>query len=233
MTCRDFVENIHAFLDVRLSAREMATFDSHMQSCSRCRRVYHQYVQIQQMVVERSHLPGASSKAILRQLHGKDWKALWSRLCDRVWTWIRDLDRRLVYLRASTAPFALGLFLILLAQFAPADTERLAFMAIEPQLPSHSLPRVLNVEVRQKQPEFDAMLQTAWRLPYEDSLSLVAEVQPEGRLQVEGILEYPKSNDLLNAVRAALNTSYLEKAAGLSNSVLIFSFQKIDVYEGN
>lgn len=232
MTCRDFVENIHDFLDARLPAREMASLDSHMQSCKRCRRAYREYVEVQEMVVERSHLPGASSRAILTKLRRRDWKAFFRELCDRVWTSVRDLDRRLVCVRASTAPFALGLFLILLIQFAPADTERLAFMAIEPQLHQHSLPRVLNVEVRQKQREFDEMLHAAWRLPYEDSLSLIAEVQPEGRLKVEGVLEYPKSDALLNAAHAALNTSYLEQA-GLSNSLLIFSFQKIDVYENN
>ena len=47
------------------------------------------------------------------------------------------------------------------------------------------------------------------------------------------MLEYPKSDALLNAAHAALNTSYLEQSGNLSNSLLIFSFQKIDVYENN
>lgn len=234
MTCRHFIENVHDFLDARLSAREMASFSEHMEDCDRCRLIYHQYVSIQKAVAERTCLPAPSSQVMLERLRPRNWESLLTDLGDQIWTWARDLDRGLLYVRASAAPFALGLFLFLLIQFAPADTQRLAFMAMEPQFAAHhSVPRVLNVEVRQNQPEFDAMVRTAWRLPYEDSLSLLAEVQPEGHLKVEGVLEYPKSDALLSAVHAALNTSYLERANGLSNSLLIFSFQKIDVYENN
>jgi hypothetical protein len=233
MTCREFIDNVHDLLDSRLQGREASSLVAHMEGCSRCRRIYAQYVQLQHLVSERAHLPGASSRLILRRLQRRTWRGFLGSVLDRAWTWARDFDRRLLYLRATTAPFALGFFLFLLVQFAPADTERLAYMAIEPQLARHNLPRVLNVEVRQNQPEFDAMLTAAWRLPYEDSLSLIAEVQPEGRLKVEGVLEYPKSDALLNAAHAALNTSYLEQSGNLSNSLLIFSFQKIDVYENN
>ncbi len=233
MTCRHFAEQIHDFLDARLPAREMALLNAHMMSCSRCRQTYQQYVLIQDFVAERDYLPESSSRMILKKLRRGSWRAFLIEAGDQLWTWIRDLDRRLLYLRASAAPFALGLFAVLLLQFAPADSQRLAFMAMELPIAHHSLPRVLNVEVRQKQPEFDAMLRTAWQLPYEDSLSLIAEVQPEGHLKVEGVLEYPKSNALLNAVHDALNTSYLEQACGLSNPLLIFTFQKIDVYENN
>lgn len=233
MTCHEFEANIHDFLDSRLPGRTMTSIEAHIEQCGRCREIYLQYASLREMMAERAHLPAASSRIILKKLRRRGWLSTFAEWADQIRIWVRDLDRRLLYVRASAAPFALGFFLFLWAQFAPADSQRLAFMAIEPQIARHELPRVLNVEVRQNQTEFDAMLRAAWRLPYEDSLSLIAEVQPEGRLKVEGVLEYPRSNALLNAVHAALNTSYLEQGSGLSNSLLIFSFQKIDVYENN
>ena len=73
-------------------------------------------------------------------------------------------------------------------------------------------------------------MDTAWKIPYEDSLSLVAEITPEGYAQIDDILEYPKNQELLEAVDLTLRCTQFETRHHLSRPFVIYSFQKIDVY---
>ena len=65
------------------------------------------------------------------------------------------------------------------------------------------------------------------------SLSLVAEITPEGFAKIGDILEYPKSQDLLKAVGLTLSGGQFQAASAqnLDQSFVIYSFQKVDVYE--
>jgi hypothetical protein len=74
-------------------------------------------------------------------------------------------------------------------------------------------------------------MDTAWRLPYEDSLSLVAEINEEGYAEIGDVLEYPKSQKLFDAVDRALRNSQFVASDTRSRSRVIFSFQKIDVWD--
>jgi hypothetical protein len=94
-----------------------------------------------------------------------------------------------------------------------------------------TLPVVSSVQARQQKEDLNGLVDAAWRLPYEDSLSLVAEIGPAGFAEIDSILEYPKSSELLNAVNLSLRRSHFERTGGMGNSLLIFSFQKIDVYD--
>jgi hypothetical protein len=76
-------------------------------------------------------------------------------------------------------------------------------------------------------------MDAAFRLPYEDSLSLVAEITPEGHARIGGVLEYPKSDELFNAADLALRSTQFVADYPRSRPCVIFSFQKIDVWEEN
>ncbi len=76
-------------------------------------------------------------------------------------------------------------------------------------------------------------MSAVWKIPFEDSLSLVATITPEGSAKIGDVLEYPKSPDLLEAVELTLSGGQFqtENAQNLDDSFVIYSFQKVDVYE--
>ena len=84
---------------------------------------------------------------------------------------------------------------------------------------------------RQGQTKFKNLMETAWRLPYEDSLSLVAEITEEGHAEIGNVLEYPKSRELFDAVDLALRSSQFVASDSSLRPCVIFSFQKIDVWD--
>ena len=90
---------------------------------------------------------------------------------------------------------------------------------------------VLNVEVVQDRSELLDLVDTAWRLPYEDSLVLVAEIKPEGHAEIDSVLKSPRSYALLDAVGTTLRGSQFKEVGKLASPFFIYSFQKIDVYE--
>ena len=127
----------------------------------------------------------------------------------------------------------LAFFAVLITQFPVLRFDRVKFPAISMQgwTEAADLQPVATRKfaTRQGQTRFRELMDIAWRLPYEDSLSLVAEITPEGNARIGGVLEYPKSNELLNAADLALRTSQF--VASDANTRFIFSFQKIDVWE--
>ncbi len=76
-------------------------------------------------------------------------------------------------------------------------------------------------------------MNAVFKLPFEDSLYLVAEITPEGSAEIGDVLEYPKSSDLLEAVELTLSGGQFQtvSAQNLEHSFVIYSFQKVDVYE--
>ena len=88
--------------------------------------------------------------------------------------------------------------------------------------------------VRYQTGELDDLMNAVWKMPFEDSLSLVAEIGPEGFVQIGSVLEYPRSPMLLDAVDLTLRGSRFEIAAShdLDSPFMIYSFQKVDVYSG-
>jgi hypothetical protein len=236
MRCLSFRERVHDFLDSDLKPRDTALMSSHMDSCPACRRLYDGYLFIRSTLSDRTVMPEASAELILRRIRRKRGFSLrdlrdWA---DGVRTYWRDLDRRIIWARVTAMPFTFCLFALLLIHFVPSKVEKLAFLVVSAgpvRGAELSMPLISNVRVRQNRQDLNGLMDTAWRLPYEDSLSLVAEIRPGGYAEIDSILEYPKSRDLLNAVHLSLRGSQFERAGEMGDSVLIFSFQKIDVYD--
>ncbi len=76
-------------------------------------------------------------------------------------------------------------------------------------------------------------MSAVWKMPFEDSLSLVAAITPEGSAEIGDVLEYPKSQELLRAIALTLRSSQFQTAGAhrLDHPFVIYSFQKVDVYE--
>jgi len=138
--------------------------------------------------------------------------------------------------RLAAVPLTAAFFFLLISQFPVLSLEAIKFPVLSMQGWTTS-PEVEPISTqifatRQGQTRFQELMDTAWRLPYEDSLSLVAEITPEGHARIGGVLEYPKSNELFNAADLALRSSqFVSVGQTESQPYVLFSFHKIDVWE--
>jgi hypothetical protein len=236
MRCQSFRDRVHDFIDGTLAALDMAEMSAHEDACPDCRKLHAEYLLVGAALSGRVRMPEAAAEVILRRIQAprgfglealRDW-------ADGFRAYWRDLDQRIIWARVTAMPFTLFLFAFLLIQFVPSKVENLVFLVVSAG-PARggelTLPVVSSVQARQQKEDLNGLVDAAWRLPYEDSLSLVAEIGPAGFAEIDSILEYPKSSELLNAVNLSLRRSHFERTGGMGNSLLIFSFQKIDVYD--
>lgn len=233
MKCRTFRLQIHEFLDERLPGQDISSMEAHLLHCFRCAEFHREYIVLRQMLAQRAHFPDSAARTVIASIHRKreGWfRQAWDGLVGG-WQQCRDWDWGVLLSRSAAAPFALVLFLFVFLQFVPPRSEPLSFVLIPVSPTSSPVHAIISVQSRSDRGELRELMDTAWRLPYEDSLALVAEVQSEGQVEIDSVLEYPKSSDLLNAVHAALRASQLSRGRTGTNRLLIFSFQKIDVYE--
>ncbi len=127
----------------------------------------------------------------------------------------------------------LSILLLVLMHFSPLSMQGMTYPVLNRLgSPSSGFEQLVitHPPVRQQQGPLDGLMDTAWKIPYEDSLSLVAEITPEGYAQIDDILEYPKNQELLEAVDLTLRCTQFETRHHLSRPFVIYSFQKIDVY---
>ncbi len=230
MNCRECRVKIHDFLDGDLPVVEADALDRHLQKCVECRELYDDLRWTKQAISTRLHLTEFSQEQLWAHIHEDARRTFRTRLlenCDRFYTFWRDIEPRTVWSKLSAVPVTVLFFILLMAQFSPLDMQSWSYTALSFLHPSR--PVVTEIYARHTQAEITGLMSTAWKLPFEDSLSLVAEITPEGHAQIEDVLQYPKSRDLLNAVDSTLRNSEFQTHG--SNSLVLVTFQKIDVYE--
>ncbi|MDA2934354.1 zf-HC2 domain-containing protein [Acidobacteria bacterium AH-259-D05] len=238
MNCHKFRRKIHEFLDGELPPREFSTFRKHLNQCAQCRQEHDEFIWV------KGALPFQRlSPSLQRQL----WKGVERRVEDALWiqpahlwdnwrTFWRDLDRRVVWSKLAAVPVTLAFFVLILVQFEPVNLQQWTYpmmATVSAASSSSAEPITTQVPVRFSGVEIDHLMSAVWELPFEDSLSLVAEITPEGYAQIEDVLEYPKSQALLTAINLTLRGSQFEMtpAQSLDAPFVIYSFQKVDVYE--
>ncbi len=238
MTCQELRKRIHEFLDGELPPRDFAVLNEHIQQCAGCQR-YH---------VEFSWVTKALSFERLPQsLQEELWKRVKTRVEDnletRIWglwdnfrTFWRDLDRSLLWSKLTAAPLTLACFVAILSQFGQVNFQDWTYpmmATVSPTSSPISGPLITQVSVHYGGTEIDDLMSAVWKMPFEDSLSLVAAITPEGSAEIGAVLEYPKSQDLLRAIDLTLRGSQFQTAGAhnLDHSFVIYSFQKVDVYE--
>ena len=217
--------------------RDVTEVEVHLARCPHCSQMYQELLSIRQMLSLRIKFPEPSSIRCLKYVRRKrilsqPIPAL-RQLARDCRSFVRDLNPLSLISRVAALPLTLAFFAVLITQFPVLRFDRVKFPAISMQgwTEAADLQPVATRKfaTRQGQTRFRELMDIAWRLPYEDSLSLVAEITPEGNARIGGVLEYPKSNELLNAADLALRTSQF--VASDANTRFIFSFQKIDVWE--
>ncbi len=237
MYCQEVSQKLNQFVDGEMSPFEAHLVQRHLDDCPLCDRHLSELQAIRGTLSSPVYLPEGSRKrmrhTLITRTHRR-WSDYPSLLLGKFLTALRDLDRQAALCRLSAFPVSLVLLFVLASQLPRLPVQHWTFPVYASELDSPTTsnrPPVL-VQALQSNERISELMDTAWRIPYEDSFSLVAEISPEGNAQIENVLEYPRTMELLNAVDLTLQESQFEGTSEMSNAFLIYSFQKVDVYEG-
>lgn len=235
MTCHEVRERTHEYLDGLMPANQAAVLEEHLKGCEACRENWEDLAWTRQLLSVKEYLPAQAREHILREVRQRavSWRTHLSVYWDDCRSYWRDIDRGILWSKVSAIPVTLGFFIMILMQFPIAPFQDWTYPVIsERRLPSSVFTEqeMTEAQGRHSYAEIDELTDAAWKLPYEDSFSLLAEITPEGHAEIDYVLEYPKSPDLLAAVDANLRTSSFQLSSNVVKPILIYSFQKIDVY---
>ncbi len=237
MNCHEVSHKLSQFVDGEMSPFEARDVQRHLEDCPLCEHHLSELQLIRGALSSPVYLPEGSRRrmrhTLITRVHQK-WSDYPPILLGKFLTTLRDLDRQSALCRLSALPVSLVFLFILASQLPRLPVQHWTFPvytsgSVSPT--TSSRPPVL-VQVLQSDQRISELMDTAWRIPYEDSFSLVAEISPEGNAQIRNVLEYPRSMELLNTVDLTLRESRFEGTSEMSNAFLIYSFQKVDVYEG-
>lgn len=237
MNCNQFLQRIHEFLDGELPPRDFSAFREHVENCQGCRQRHDEFQWVKQLPFQR--LSPTLQRQLWKGVHNTRTQTWWDRSV-QIWdswrTLWRDLDRLMVWSRLAAVPLTLAFFAAIILQVEPFHLQQWTgpmMVTLSPASRSTTEATTTQVQVRYRGDELDDLMNTVWKMPFEDSLWLVAEVGPEGYAQIENVLEYPRSPTLLDAVDLTLRGSRFEIATSqhLDSPFLLYSFQKVDVYE--
>ncbi|MCZ6484985.1 MAG: zf-HC2 domain-containing protein [Acidobacteria bacterium] len=238
MTCQDLRQRIHDFLDGELPPKDFAVLNEHVKQCAGCQRYHDEFSWITK-ALSFERLPQSVQEALWKRIKTRAEDNLETRIV-RLWdnfrTFWRDLDRSLLWSKLTAAPITLAFFLAILIQFGQVNFQDWTYPMMATVAPTSrpiSGPLITQVSVRYGGAEIDDLMSAVWKMPFEDSLSLVAAITPEGSAEVGDVLEYPKSQELLRAIAVTLRSSQFQTAGAqnLDQPFVIYSFQKVDVYE--
>ena len=237
MYCQEVSQKLNQFVDGEMSPFEARVVERHLHDCPLCDRHLSELQLIRGALSSPVYLPEGSRKrmrhTLITRAHRR-WSDYPSIFLRKFLTTLRDMDPQSALCRLSAFPVSLGFLFVLASQLPRLPVQHWTFPVYASDLDSpttSSRPPVL-VQVLQSNQRINELLDTAWRIPYEDSFSLVAEISPEGNARIGNILEYPKTMELLYAVDLTLQESQFEGTSEMSNAFMIYSFQKVDVYEG-
>jgi hypothetical protein len=236
MTCQELRQQIHDFLDGELPPRDFAAFNEHVKQCAGCQRYQDEFSWLKNTLsVER--LSQSAQEMLWKRVRlrvERNWKTRILELGDLLRTSWRDLDRGVLWSKLTAAPVTLVVFAMILTQFGQDSFHEYPMLAtLAPTSSPLSRPVIAQVSVHYQGTEFEDLMTAVWKIPFEDSLSLVAKITPDGSAEIGDVLEYPKSPDLLEAVELTLSGGQFQtvSAQNLDDTFVIYSFQKVDVYE--
>ena len=237
MYCQEVHEKLNQFVDGELSAFEARVVQRHVGDCPQCGHHLNELELVRRALSSPVYLPDGSRKRMRQALltwTRRRWSDYPSDFLRNLLTALRDLDRRSALCRLSALPVSFVFLCALASQLPRLPVQQWTFPVHASELDSPATsgrPPVL-VQVLQSNASVNELVDTAWKIPYEDSFSLIAKISPEGNARIESILVYPKTMELLHAVDLTLRESHFDGTSEMSNAFLIYSFQKVDVYEG-
>ena len=236
MTCQKLRQQIHEFLDGELPPKDFAALNEHVKHCAGCRHYQDEFNWLKDALSFQRLSPSAQEelwKRVKLQVE-RTGKTRILEFGESLRTFWRDLDSGILWSKLTATAVTLAFFAAILTQFGQVTFQEYPMLATFSPTPSSlSGPVIAQVSVHYKGTEIEDLMTAVWKIPFEDSLSLVANITPEGSARIGNVLEYPKSPDLLEAVELTLSGGQFQAASAqnLTNSFVIYSFQKVDVYE--
>ncbi len=235
MTCQELRQQIHEFLDGELPPRDFAAFNEHVKQCAVCQRYQDEFSWLKD-ALSFERLSQSAQEELWKRVRlrvERNWKTRILEFGEDLRSFWRDLDRGVLWSKLTAAPVTLAFFAMILTQFGQVKFLEYPMMAISPTSDPLSRSVIAHVSVHYRGTEIEDLMSAVWKIPFEDSLSLVAKITPEGSAAITNVLEYPKSPDLLEAVKLTLSGSQFQTVSSqnLDDSFVIYSFQKVDVYE--
>lgn len=234
MKCEDLRARIQEKLDGELASADDDGMDRHLATCSACAQVWNDLTTLRRILSQPAAMPQPLARTVWRKLDRRakrGWTAFLGEGWRRLTGYLRDIDRTVLWARLSAFPVTIAAVLLLLPFVPQSDLEKWTYQVAARHVSAESLQGPVMVDVVQSRNEFRGLVETAWKIPYEDSLWLVADIQPEGNAQIGDVIEYPKNLQLLEAVDHTLRHSRFDVADNLENPQFIYGFQKVDVYE--
>ncbi len=237
MNCDQVKRQFHDWWDGELPVLQAVALEEHLNQCSACGG-YRTEMEAVRTFLSTSHpLSEMVSRQLWEKVRPRSRGTLWIDRLFQFASSIKEsasLNRRGLLAKLAAAPITVVMFAFLSSQFAVPSWQAWTYTIVPMGNLSASgrAPAPIMVQVLQSKEELRSLVNTAWKLPFDDSLSLVADIQPEGNAEIQSILEFPRSTELLNAVDSALRNSRFESPHPHTDSLLIYSFQKIDVYAG-
>ncbi len=235
MNCHICQDRLHELLDGELTQNEANAVEAHLETCAVCMAARQDFEIVRQLLAVRSSIPAPLERRVWRRLQ-RERSRSWPERIRGVWgdlrIWVRDLDRTVVWSKLSAVPATLLGLLVLISLFPRDRIEQWDYAVFAAQsISSQGEHDSVLVQVTQPSNRSDGLMDTAWKIPYEDSLWLVADIQPDGNAEIGDVIEYPKNSELLDAVGQTLRHSKFELAEKLNDPIVIVGFQKVDVYE--
>ena len=71
MNCKAVRKKLHDYLDFRLTARDAAKIEEHLEACTSCHQLHREYLSLKQMLSPRIKLPDPSSTRLLAKIKRK------------------------------------------------------------------------------------------------------------------------------------------------------------------
>ncbi len=237
MNCHTVRDLLHELLDGELTQTEANAVEAHLATCASCLAARQDFEVVRRLLSARCQMPAPLQRRVWSRLQ-REKNRRWPDRIFLFWrdlrSWARDLDRTLVWSRLSAVPATLLGLMVLISLFPHSRVEHWDYAVFAAQAgASQGQPDSLLVQVNQPSIQFNGLMDTAWKIPYEDSLWLVADIQPNGNAEIGNVIEYPKNSELLDAVGQTLRHSKFELAQKLTDPIVIVGFQKVDVYEAN
>lgn len=236
MTCQELRQQIHEFLDGELPPRDFAACNEHVKQCAGCQRYQDEFSWLKNALTFK-RLPQSAQEMLWKHIRlrvERNWKTRILELGEALRTFWRDLDRGVLWSKLTAASVTLVFFAMILTQFGQVNLQEYPMLAtLSPTSSPLSRPVIAQVSVHYQGTEFEDLMTAVWKIPFEDSLSLVARINPDGSAKIGNVLVYPKSPELLEAVELTLSGGQFQtvNAQSLDDSFVIYSFLKVDVYE--
>lgn len=237
MNCGEARSKLQSYLDRDLPVSAQVELESHLKSCSSCSAVFEEFSFLLKAMALRPRLQPTAERYLRESIRQKTQPRprMSLKLRFRAFLYrLREIDKRLLGARVSAVPLTLVIFYGLIAL---PQNHYMSFTAqaidFDPKGLAFQRPMISIVSGRQDPRETNRLMRTAASIPYEDQMAVVTEIDPGGRVEIDRVLEYPKSDRLLEAIGDSLRSTRFEPQSDGASKKMVQLFHKIDVYDDN